>query len=137
VPVRGDLARSDDDNRRHHRPQRTPTQRGGRRLALRRRWFPDRRFVRVGDAGYGRHALARCGGVRRDRRTRLRTLHPEANRFEPPPPDNGKERPRLKGPALPPPAQAVTDARRRRRRLVDGYGGGRRRVAFPSGTAAW
>src|SRR4051812_17120804 len=68
LPVLADLYRSEDDNRRQGRRHRTPAQLLCRLVAVLLRWFPARRFVLVGDTGFGTHEVARfC----RDRRGRL------------------------------------------------------------------
>jgi hypothetical protein len=137
LPVLVDLYRSADDNRRRHRPHRTPAQLLCRLVAVVLRWFPERRFLLVGDAGYGTHEVARFCQRRRDRLTLVSKLHPDANLFEPPPPYTGHGRPRVKGQALPKPSQTVAGVRRFRRRTVAWYGGGRRRVAVKSGRGHW
>jgi len=136
LPVLVDLYRSEDDNRRQGRPHRTPPQLLCRLVAMLLRWFPHRRFVLVGDAGYGTHEVARFCWARRDRLTLVSKLHPKANLCQPPPPYQGKGRPRVKGAALPKPEQAVTGARFRRA-VVRWYGGGTRRVSRTSGTGHW
>jgi hypothetical protein len=137
LPVLVDLYRCEDDNRRDHRPHRTPAQLLCRLVAVLLRWFPDRRFVLVGDAGYGTHEVGRFCQARRQRLTLVSKLHPDANLFEPPPPYTGTGRPRVKGQALPKPSQAVAACRRLRRLTVGWYGGGRRQVAIRSGTGHW
>jgi DDE superfamily endonuclease len=136
LPVLVDLYRSVEDNRREHRPHRTPAQLLCRLVAVLLRWFPDRRFVLVGDAGYGTHEVARFCHARRDRLALVSKLHPDANLVGPPPPYAGKGRPRVKGARLPKPRQAVAGARLRRA-VVRWYGGGTRRVALASGTGHW
>jgi hypothetical protein len=136
LPVLADLYRSEDDDRRRHRPHRTPAQLLCRLVAVLLRWFPARRFVLVGDAGYGTHDVARFCLARRDRLTLVSKLHPKANLYEPPPPYTGKGRPRVKGRALPKPGEAAARARRRRA-VVRWYGGGTRLVSVASGTGHW
>jgi hypothetical protein len=136
LPVLADLYRSEDDNRRAGRPHRTPAQLACRLVAVVLRWFPDRRFILVGDAGYGTHEVARFCHARRDRLTLVSKLHPDANLFDPPPPYAGKGRPRVKGRALPKPSEAVARARLRRA-VVRWYGGGTRVVAVATGTGHW
>jgi DDE superfamily endonuclease len=136
LPVLADLYRSAEDDRREGRPHRTPAQLLCRLVAALLRWFPARRFVLVGDSGYGTHEVARFCHARRERLTLVSKLHPDANLFEPPPPYAGKGRPRVKGAALPKPSQAVAGARLRRA-VVRWYGGGTRRVSLASGTGHW
>jgi hypothetical protein len=136
LPVLVDLYRSEEDNRRHGRRHRTPPQLACRLVALLLRWFPGRRFVLVGDGGYGTHEVARFCAARSDRLTLVSKLHPDANLYEPPPPYAGKGRPRIKGKALPKPSVAVAGVRLRRS-VVRWYGGGTRRVALATGSGHW
>jgi hypothetical protein len=139
LPVLVDLYRSEDDDRRRGRPRRTPAQlmcRLRRRLLIR---FPGRRFVFVGDAGYGSHAVARFCHRHRARLTLVSKFCPDANLFNPPPSYSGKGRPRVKGRRLPKPRQAVgwLAERSRTRLTVPWYGGGTRRVGTVSCTGHW
>jgi hypothetical protein len=136
LPLLVDLYRSEDDNRRQGRPHRTPAQLLCRLVAVLLRWFPGRRFVPVGDAGFGTHEVARFCLARRDRLTLVGKLHPKANLFEPPPPYTGQGRPRVKGRALPKPGEAAATARLRRA-VVRWYGGGTRLVSLATGTGHW
>jgi hypothetical protein len=136
LPVLVDLYRAEEDNRRRRRPHRTPAQilcRLLRRLLLR---FPGRSFVFVGDSGFGTHEVARFCHRHRARLTLVSKLHPDANLFEPPPPYEGKGRPRKKGRPLPKPRQAAA-AGPLRRLSVGWYGGGRRRVETATATGHW
>jgi len=136
LPVLTDLYRSEDENRRERRPHHTPAQLLCRLVAVLLRWFPDRRFVLVGDAGYGTHEVARFCHARRGRLTLVSKLHPQANLCEPPPPYPGRGRPRVKGRALPKPSQAAANARLRQA-VVRWYGGGTRLVSLASGAGHW
>jgi hypothetical protein len=137
LPVLVALYRSEEDNRARRRPHRTPAQIMCQLLRVMRLWFPDRRLVFVGDAGYGTHEVARFCHRHRLGVTMVSKLHPDANLFAPPPPYRGQGRPRVKGAALPKPREAVARARRLRRRTVSWYGGGTRRVGLRSGVGHW
>jgi len=137
LPVLVALYRDPADDCRQRRRHRTPAQQATRLLRLMLRWFPDRRFVFVGDSGYGTHETARFCHHRRDRLTLVSKLHPEANLFEPPPPYRGLGRPRVKGARLPKPREAVAEGARRRRMKVAWYGGGTRRVETTSAAGCW
>jgi hypothetical protein len=137
LPVPVDLYRSPEGDRRRKRPHRTPAQLMCRLLRLMLLRSPGRRFVFVGDAGYGTHELARFCHRHRARLTLVSELHPEANLFEPPPQYSGKGRPPVKGPRRPKPCEAVAAARRHRRLSVAWYGGGARRVDTVTGTGHW
>jgi DDE superfamily endonuclease len=137
LPVLADLYRSASDNQASHRPHRTPAQLMVRLLRLMLRWFPERCFVFIGDAGYGTHEVARFVHRHRDRLTLVSKLHPDANLFEPPPPYTGKGRPRVKGARLRKPREAVGQTRRLQRRTVAWYGGGTRPVRLTGGRGHW
>lgn len=137
LPVLVALYRDAADDRRRRRRHRTPAQQATRLLRLMLRWFPDRRFVFVGDSAYGTHELARFADRRRERLTLVSKIHPEANLFEPPPPYRGLGRPRVKGARLPKPREAVAEGARRRRMTVAWYGGGTRRVETTSAAGCW
>jgi hypothetical protein len=136
LPVLVALYRSEESDRSRRHRHRTPAQHMIRLLTLMLRWFPDRRFVFVGDSAYGTHEVARFGH-RRDRLCLVSKLHPEANLFEPPPPYKGKGRPAVKGKRLAKPREAVSAARRFKRLTVGWYGGGTREVATRTGTGHW
>lgn len=137
LPVLVALYRDPADDRRARRRHRTPAQQAVRLLRLMLRWFPDRRFVFVGDSAYGTHETARFADRRRGRLTLVSKIHPEANLFEPPPPYDGHGRPRVKGARLPKPRQAVEATSQRRRLKVAWYGGGVRRVETTTGAGRW
>jgi DDE superfamily endonuclease len=136
LPVLVALYRSAEDDRRRGRPHHTPAQLLCRLLAVLLRRFPERRFVLVGDSGYGTHEVARFCHARHARLTLVSKLHPEANLVDPPPPYTGIGRPRVKGPALPKPRAAAAKARLRRA-VVRWYGGGTRAVGLAGGTGHW
>ena len=137
LPVLVALDHSEEADRGERHRHRTPAQHMVRLLGLLLRWFPDRRFVFVGDSAYGTHEVARFCDRHRKRLVLVSKLHPEANPFEPPPPYRGKGRPRVKGGRLPKPREAVAAARRFERQTVGWYGGGSRRVATAAGTGHW
>lgn len=136
LPVLVDLYRSEKDNRERKRKHRTPAQLMCRLLRLMLIWFPGRRFVFVGDAGYGTHEVARFCRRHHARLTLVSKLHPKANLFEPPPPYSGNGRPRVKGQALAKPQQAAAAATLERLE-VGWYGGGSRQVDTTGGTGCW
>lgn len=137
LPVLVALYRDPADDRREKRRHRTPAQQAIRLLRLMLRWFPDRRFVFVGDSAYGTHETARFAHRNRDRLTLVSKIHPEANLFEPPPAYHGNGRPRVKGARRLKPREAVSRARRLKRMTVAWYGGGTRRVETTTGAGHW
>jgi hypothetical protein len=136
LPLVVDLYRTAEQNRQRKRPHRTPAQLMCRLLRWMLGQFPKRRFLFVGDAGYGSHEVARFCYRHRDRLTLVSKLHADANLYRPPPPYKGKGRPRVKGTALPKPRQAAAAATLQPA-VVPWYGGGTRQVAFASDAGGW
>jgi hypothetical protein len=132
------------DGREGHR-HKTPADLGRQLVAVLVHWFPDRRFILLGDGGYNCHALARFCRKHRRHVTLVALFHPDANLYAPPPPRRRGQRgrPRVKGDKLPAPRDVVaatptpTPTPGRKRSVVGWYGGGRRRVEFVSGTGHW
>jgi hypothetical protein len=136
LPVLVDLYRSEEEDRKRHRPRRTPARIMATLLRVMLLWFPGRRFVFVGDSGYGTHEMARFVHRREARPGPVGELHPEADLFEPPPPYTGKGRPPVKGPRRPKPKQAAAGAALKTEEAA-WYGGGRREVGVLCGTGHW
>jgi hypothetical protein len=86
LPVLVDLYRSQEDDEQRGRPHRTPARIMMTLLRVMLLWSPDRRFLFVGDSGYGTHEVARFAHRHRSRLALVSKFHPEANLFEPPPP---------------------------------------------------
>jgi hypothetical protein len=137
LPVLVALYHSEKGDRGERHRHHTPAQHLIRLLKLMLHWFPDRRFVFVGDSAYGTHEVARFCHRHHDRLCLISKIHPEANLFEPPSAYNGKGRPRIKGQRRPKPGEAVSAARRHKRLTVGWYGGGTRRVGALTGTGHW
>lgn len=118
---------------------RTPTALARKLVSALLHWFPDRRFVLLGDGRYASHSLAAFCHRHRRRLTLVSLLHPRAHLCEPPPPRRAGQvgRRRVRGPKLPHPQDAVAAAPKRRRSTVGWYGGKKRRVEFVTGTGHW
>jgi hypothetical protein len=101
-------------------------------------WFPQRRFILLGDGGYASHGLAAFCHRHRRRLTLVSLLHPRAHLCEAPPvPRKGQMgRRRIRGQKLPHPEDAVAKAKRTRA-TVSWYGGQDRRVEYVSQTGHW
>ena len=135
LPVAAALYRSEADDRAEGRRHRTPAQLMRTLLAVTLHRFPDRRFVFVGDSGFGTHELATW--ISRRRRLELVSkAHPEIRLHGPRPAYRGSGRPRVVGPRLPSPRRTV-ETQARRRLVVDWYGGGRREVSVAAGGGLW
>ena len=137
LPVLVDLYRAPELSRAEGRPHRTPAQLMCRLLRLLLARFPGRRFVFVGDRGFGTHEAARFCHRHRARLTLVSKLHPDANLFDPPGAYRGNGRPPVKGRRRPKPRAAVAKARRLKRLSVAWYGGGSRRVDVVTGSGHW
>jgi len=101
-------------------------------------WFPERKFILVGDGGYASHELARFCHRHRRHVTLVSRFHPQANLYEAPPDRRSKKggRPRTKGSRLPKPAEAVKRSKAKRF-TVNWYGGKTRRVQLIWGEGHW
>jgi hypothetical protein len=100
-------------------------------------WFPERKFIFLGDGGYASHELARFCHRHRRHATLVSRFHGDACLYAPAPNRRRRTgRPPQKGRRLPKPEQVVT-----RRTLtpatVSWYGGGDRRVQLTSDTGLW
>ncbi|HEY0933962.1 MAG TPA: transposase [Trebonia sp.] len=142
LPVLAAPYRPERLNRSEGRRHKTAPELARRLVAALLHWFPQRRFVLLGDGGYAGHALARfCHRHRRRRLTLASRLHPRANLYDPPPArrPGTKGRPRVKGRRRAAPADVVarTPARDRLAATVAWYGGGDREVELVAGTGHW
>ncbi len=100
-------------------------------------WFPQRKFVFLGDGGYASHELARFCSRHRRHATLVSRFRGDARLYAPAPKRRKQTgRPRLKGRKLPTPQQVV-DRRTLRPATVRWYGGKDRRVRLASDTGLW
>lgn len=138
LPVLCALYRTREVDRAEGRAHKTPTVLARQLVAALLRWFPDRRFVLLGDGHYASHELARFCHRHRRRLTLVSLCHPRAHLCQPPPPRRKGQmgRPRVRGAKLPHPQDAVKGAERKRS-TVTWYGGKKRRVEFVAGTGQW
>jgi hypothetical protein len=139
LPVLVSLYKPKDLNDKEGRAHRTPIAIARIQMALLMRWFPDRRFILLGDGGYASHGLARFCHQHRRRLTLVSLLHPCAHLCTEPParPKGKRGRNRVRGDKLPHPQDVVIKAKRKRA-TVDWYGGKRRRrVEYVTDTGHW
>jgi hypothetical protein len=125
--------------RRRHK---TPVTLARQMTAALLRWFPDRRFVLLGDHGFASHDLAWFCHRHRDRVTLVARTRPRMVLYAlPPAATTGKARGRgrRKGGRLPAPGDSVKSARGCRRRLarVRWYGGRERELELLGGCGGW
>ena len=138
LPVLAALYRPKELDEAEKRRHKTPSMLARQMLATRIHWFPERRFILLGDGGYATTELAAfCSRHGHPLVSRLRS---DAALYAPAPLRKGKVigRPRRKGRKIDSPGQA---AKRKnatwKNTTVDGYGGGRRRVRLRTGTGVW
>lgn len=138
LPVLCALYRSEELNKHEGRRHKTPTRIAMQLVAVLIHWFPERKFILLGDGGYASHELARFCHRHRRHVTLVSRFHGDANLYEPPPARRRGQtgRPRVKGRKLPAPADVVKRSRRKCF-TVTWYGGKTRRVEIVSGTAHW
>ncbi len=137
LPVLCALYRPEALNQKEGRRHKTPTHLARQLIATLIHWFPQRKFILVGDGGYASHGLARFCRDYRDHVTLLSRFHPDANLYAPPPAQRGRlGRPRVKGHKLAAPEWVVARPPRRRY-TVHWYGGRTRRVELVWGEGNW
>jgi hypothetical protein len=138
LPVLAALYRPRELNENEGRRHQTAPELARHLMAVLIHWFPQRRFVFLGDGGYASHELARFCHRHRRHAALVSRFHGDANLYDPPPPRrkgrNG--RPRVKGAKRPAP-QDVVKRTRPTKATVNWYGGGQRRVEWVSGTGHW
>jgi hypothetical protein len=138
LPVLAALYRTKEVNKQEGREHKTPIVLARQLMATLMHWFPDRRFILLGDGHYASHELARFCWKHRRRLTLVSLFHPKAHLCELPPPRAKGQmgRRRIRGAKLPHPEDVVKSAKRKRS-TVTWYGGKKRRVEFVSGIAHW
>ena len=139
LPVLTALYRPEELNKAEGRPHKTPIQLAKGLMATLLHWFPDRKFVLLGDGGYASHDLARYCHRHRDRLALVSRFVPKGALYAPPPrPKKNKKagRPRTKGKKLKTPA-AVVASSRLRNTTVSWYGATERQVQVCDGHGHW
>jgi hypothetical protein len=138
LPVLFAFYRSEELNRAQGRHHKTPPQLARGLMATLMHWFPQRKFIFLGDGGFASHELAHFAYSHRDRATLVAHLHPKANLYQPPPKRRKGQtgRPRLKGAKLPSPQEIVAQSQPYTA-SVDWYGGAKRRVGLVTATGCW
>jgi hypothetical protein len=137
LPVLATLYRPESLNGAEGRRHKTAPHLARQLMAVLIHWFPERKFVFLGDGGYASHDLAKFCYRHRRHATLVSRFHGDANLYAPAPKQrNRMGRPRVKGRKLPSPQQVVA-----RRQLtpatVSWYGGQDRRVQLTSDIGHW
>jgi hypothetical protein len=137
LPVLVALYRPEELNRAEGRRHKTAPRLARQLMAVLIHWFPQRKFIFLGDGGYASHDLARFCHRHRRHATLVSRFHKDANLYAPPPKAKARRgRPTVTGRKLPTPQEAVA-ATPRTRATVGWYGGGDRRVELVSATGHW
>ena len=138
LPVLVALYRPAELNRSEGRRHKTPIRLAMQLAATLMHWFPERKFILVGDGGYASHELARFCHRHRRHVTLVSRFHAQANLYDLPSPQRSPKggRPRLKGRKRAAPSKVVQRAKRKRF-TVNWYGGQTRRVECVSGEGQW
>jgi len=136
LPVLCALYRPEELNRAEGRRHKTPPLLARQLMAALIHWFPQRKFIFLGDGGYASHELARFCHRHRGHATLISRFYAKANLYARPSKRSRLGRPRLKGRKLPQP-QATVARRKRKLATVSWYGGSQRRVQYVSDKALW
>jgi len=137
LPVLVALYRPESLDQAEHRRHKTAPDLARQLMAVLIHWFPERKFVFLGDGGYASHELARFCHRHRRHATLVSRFHGDARLYAPLPKRRRRTgRPPQKGRKLPTPQQIV--ARRvLTQATVQWYGGGNRRVGLVTDTGLW
>ena len=137
LPVLAALYRPEELNLAEGRRHKTPPHLARQLMAVLIHWFPERKFVFLGDGGYASHELANFCYRHRRHATLVSRFHGDANLYAPAPKRKPRiGRPRIKGRKLPTPQEVVVH-RQLTEATVSWYGGSDRRVQLTSGTGHW
>jgi hypothetical protein len=137
LPVLTALYRPEELNLAEGRRHKTPPHLARQLMAVLIHWFPERKFVFLGDGGYASHELANFCYRHRGHATLVSRFHGDANLYAPAPKQKPRMgRPRIKGRKLPTPKEVVVH-RPLTEATVSWYGGGDRRVQLTSRAGHW
>jgi hypothetical protein len=136
LPILCALYRSKEQNKAEGRRHKTPTQLARQLMAVLIHWFPQRKFVFLGDGGFGSHELARFFARHHRHATLVSRFYADAALYAPPT-RNRIGRPRIKGRKLPSPRQTVAQRKHGKHATVTWYGGSTRRVELVSDVGQW
>jgi hypothetical protein len=139
LPVLAALYRPEQLNEKEGRRHKTPIQLARGLMSILLNWFPDKKFVLLGDGGYASHDLARFCYRHRHRLALVSKFGPNGALYAPPPPPKKNKkggRPRVKGKKLKTP-EAVVATSRLRKTTVSWYGASERQVRVCHGHGQW
>ena len=139
LPVLVALYRPPEWDQVHGTRHKTPAHMARLLLARLMRWFPERHFIFVGDAGYGTSETARFCQQHHRHLTLVSKFYGDAALYEPPPPRTRHTmgRPRVKGQKQASPQEVVASTATRISLMVAWYGGSIRGIEIVTGTGHW
>jgi len=126
-------------SRKHQVRHKKPAQLARQMIAALLHWFPDRRFILLGDWGFASHDLALFCHRHRDRLTLIARTRSDIRLFSLPPKAASSRRGRRvrKGRRLPSPSRTVEKATNRRHARVRWYGNSQRDLELLGGCGGW
>lgn len=126
-------------NKNKRRPHKTAVILARQMIATLLHWFPQRKFILLGDWGFASHDLALFCHRHRQRLTLVARTRPHMVLYAKAPmiQRKGAGRSKSKGSRLPSPAAAVKAARNRRHAYLRWYGNSQRDVELLGGCAGW
>jgi hypothetical protein len=137
LPALAALYRPEELNTAEGRRHKTPAHLARQLMAVLMHWFPERKFVFLGDGGYASHELARFCYRHRRHATLVSRFHGDASLYAPPPKEKPPMgRPRVKGRKLSTPQEVLAHSQPTPA-TVGWYGGSDRRVQLASGSGHW
>jgi hypothetical protein len=112
LPVLASLYRPRELNLAEGKSHKTAPDLARQMMAVLIHWFPERKFVFLGDGGYASHSMAMLCYRHRRHATLVSRFHGDANLYAPPPKRKAsRRRPRAKGHKLPTPREVVAHCR--------------------------
>ena len=119
--------------------RKTPATLARQMIAALLHWFPDRKFILLGDWGFAKHELAMFCHRHRDRVTLIARTRSDMMLHANPPAAirPGRGRPKLKGARLPAPAASVSAAGNRAHEHLRWYGNSERDMLLLSACGNW
>jgi len=136
LPILCALYRPRELNQKEGRRHKTPIMLARGLMCVLMRWFPDKKFIFLGDGGYASHELARFCQRHRRQATLVSRFYGDAALYDPAPKYSGHGRPRVKGRKRKSPQDVVATGRLKRI-TVDWYGATRRTVKIKSEQGHW
>lgn len=139
LPVMAALYRSKEWNNVHGHRHKTPIEITTILLKKLIRWFPEKHFIIIGDAGFSSNAMAVFCQENRKNLSLIGKFPADANLYKPTPKrekgTNG--RPRKKGDKLSSPKTVVVKIKNKIGLVLDWYGGKKRKVETVTSTGCW